>query len=115
MKYILLIVALLLVSCSSSWSEPPYEVYWINGVKSLGFRVGNGAYIGRIDEPRFINANKKFISVYACPEESCAYYYIDRIKDHKFAESTEFVFGPYTKKVFFGLQQKLLLPELSAK
>ncbi|WP_417357257.1 hypothetical protein [Gallaecimonas pentaromativorans] len=115
MKHILSLIAVLLIGCSPSWSEGPYEVYWIDGVKSLGFNVGDGAYIGRIDEPKFINANEKFISVYACPEESCAYYYIDRSKDHKFAEPTEFVFGPYSQEAFMGLQQKLLLPELSTK
>ncbi|TLX49435.1 hypothetical protein CWC31_16715 [Pseudoalteromonas ruthenica] len=115
MKHVSLLVVVLLVGCSPSWSEGPYEIYWIDGVKSLGFNIGDGAYIGRIDEPRVINANEKFISVYACPEGSCAYYYIDLIKDHKFAEPTEFVFGPYTHEAFSGLQQKLSLPELSAE
>ncbi len=113
MKHISFMVLVLLVGCSSSWRDGPYEVYWIDGVKSLGFNVGNGAYIGRINEPKFINANEKFISVYACPEQSCAYYYIDREKDHKFADSTEFVFGPYTKESFAELRKKLMLPELN--
>ncbi|WP_345552600.1 hypothetical protein [Microbulbifer aestuariivivens] len=113
MKHISFLVAVLLIGCSSSWSEGPYEVYWIDGVKSLGFNVGDGAYIGRIDEPKSINANEKYISVYACPEQSCAYYYIDREKDHKFADATEFVFGPYTRESFIEIQKKLVLPEIN--
>ncbi len=98
-------IAVLLVGCSSPWSNGPYEVYWIDGVKSLGFNVGDGAYIGRIDEPKSINANEKFITVYACPEQSFAYCYIDREKDHKFADATEFVFGPHTKESFVEWQK----------
>ncbi len=115
MKYILYLTAALLAGCSASWSDGPYEVYLIDSVRTLGFRIGEGAYIGRIDEPKNINANKKYISVYACPEEVCAYYYIDRIKDHKFADPAEFVYGPYTKKAFTQLQNSLLLPELGSK
>lgn len=113
MKHISLLVTVLLIGCSPSWGDGPYEVYLIDGVKSLGFNVGDGAYVGRIDEPKFIKSNEKFISVYACPEQSCAYYYIDRAQDHKFADSTEFVFGPYTKEEFLNFQQEMSLPDLS--
>lgn len=112
-KHLRLLIVMLVVACTPSWSDGPYEVYVIDGVKSLGLNVGDGAYIGRIDEPKTIKANGKFISVYACPEDSCAYYYIDRMKDHKFADSVEFVYGPYTQEKFSKLQRELSLPELS--
>jgi hypothetical protein len=112
-KFILFLVALSIIGCSSSWSDGPYEVYWIDGTKSLGYNVGEGAYIKRIEESKEINANSHFISVYACPEKSCAFYYIDRVKDHEFAESTEFVFGPYTKQEFEKLQKELSLPNIN--
>ncbi|WP_105254938.1 hypothetical protein [Pseudoalteromonas sp. T1lg75] len=94
------------------WKELPYEVYYIDGAKTLGYSLGDGAYIGRVDEPKYIATNTKYISVYACPENTCSYFYIDKTKDHKFAEHNEFVFGPYTKAQFAGLESKLGLPQL---
>ena len=113
MKQAWFLVTFFILGCSSSWRDGPYEVYWIDGKKSLGFIVGEGSYIERIEEPKEIKADTNFISVYACPEKSCAYYYIDRVKDHKFAESTEFVFGPYTKQEFEKLQKELSLPNIN--
>ena len=112
-QHFLLLITVLLVGCSPTWSDGAYVVYEIDGVKSLGFNVGEGAYIGRIDNPEIINADDRFISIYACPESSCAYYYLDRRQDHKFADSTEFVYGPYTQEKFLTLQQDLQLPRLS--
>lgn len=115
LKFIFILVAIFIVGCSSSWSDGPYEVYWIAGKKSLGYSLGEGSYIQRIEEPKEIKANKYFISVYACPESSCAFYYINRVKDHKFAESSEFVFGPYTEQEFEKLQKQLPLPIIIEK
>ncbi|WNZ55526.1 hypothetical protein QT397_22165 [Microbulbifer sp. MKSA007] len=112
LKYIPLLVAIFLIGCSPSWSDGPYEIYWIDGEKALGFNLGDDAYIRRIDKPHHISANEMFVSVYACPEGACVYYYIDRLKDHKFADSSKFVFGPYTEKTFVQLEQKLKLPTL---
>ncbi len=112
MKYILFFAALSIIGCSPSWRDGPYEVYWIDGTKNLGFNVGESSYIQRIEEPKEISSNNNFISVYACPEKSCAFYYIDRVKDHKFAEPKEFVFGPYTKQEFEQLQKEMSLPKV---
>lgn len=114
MRIFLVLVSLFLSGCSPVWEEPPYEVYYIDGTKTLGHSLGEGAYIGRIDEPINIETNEKFISVYACPYETCAFYYIDKIKDHKFAEHDEFVYGPYTKDQFSALIKKLGLPVVSS-
>jgi hypothetical protein len=111
----ILIFCINFFGCSPSWSDGPYEVYWIDGQKSIGYSLGDGAYIGRIDEPKEIQANEKYISVYACPEDSCGFYFIDKVKDHKFAEPTEFVFGPYTKNKFAELQQAMSLPILNVE
>ncbi|WP_077343068.1 hypothetical protein [Pseudocolwellia agarivorans] len=112
MRVILILVSLFLIGCSPTWKELPYEVYYIDGTKTLGYSLGEGAYIGRIDEPKYISSNAKYISVYACPENSCSYFYIDKVNDHKFAEHNEFVFGPYTKEQFSGLESKFGLPQL---
>ena len=112
MKGLLLLALMLLICCSASWSESPYEIYWIDGGQQLGFNVVNGGYVTRILEPREVSSNQGFISVYACPKNSCAYYYIDKKRDHAFAGAKEFVFGPYEKSTFKELQEDLSLPEL---
>ena len=114
MRIFLVLASLFLIGCSPAWEEQPYEVYYIDGTKTLGHSLGEGAYIGRIDEPVNIETNEKYISVYACPHETCAFYYIDKIKDHKFAEHDEFVYGPYTKDQFSALVKKLGLPVVSS-
>ena len=102
----------LLLGCSPSWIEAPYEVYIIDDVKSLGYSLGNGGYIGRIEEPVNIASNEAFISVYACPKSVCSFYYIDKRNDHKYAEAEEVVFGPFSEEQFMSLQIKLGLPYL---
>ena len=67
MRIILILVSLLVVSCSPTWKELPYEVYYIDGTKTLGYSLGKGAYIGRVYEPKFISSNDKYISVYFMP------------------------------------------------
>ncbi len=109
--FILLTVILLVGGCSP-WHDGSYEIYWVDGQKRLGFHVGDGVYIRRVDAPRAIKTNSDFISVYACPEQQCVFYYIDRAKDHKFADSDEFVFGPFSQTQFAALRQKLPLPEI---
>jgi hypothetical protein len=113
--FVILVSCIIIFSLWPSWSDGPYEVYWIDGKKSLGYSLGEGAHIRRIESPRKIEANEKYISIYACPDDSCGFYYIDRTKDHQFAEATEFVFGPYTKAKFMELQQTMLLPMLDTE
>lgn len=115
MRVVLLIVSLFIVGCSPTWKESPYEVYWIDGSKALGFSLGEGAYIRRVDEPISISSNAKYISVYACPETSCSYFYIDKVNDHQFAEHDEFVFGPFSKEQFLMLQSQLGLAKLEVE
>ncbi|MBF7074581.1 hypothetical protein ISG33_14340 [Glaciecola sp. MH2013] len=113
MRSILAIVfSMLILSCSKSWKEEPYEVIWIDGNDSLAYSVGNGAYIGRVDFPERIASNDSFISVYACEEETCTYYYIDKLNDHKYADHDEFVYGPFFKYEFVSLKGKLGLPDV---
>ena len=114
-RNLLVFVSLFLLGCSPSWKEGPYEVNWIDGTKTLGYSLGEGAYIGRIDEPRIIASNENYISVYACPDDPCSYYYIDKIKDHKFAEHDEFVYGPFTELEFAALVVSLGLPKVFAE
>jgi hypothetical protein len=110
----LVLISLLLSGCSPIWKEQPYKVYYIDGTKRLGYSLGQGAYIGRLDEPINIKSNKQYISVYACPHKTCAFYYIDKIKDNKFAEHKEFVYGPYTKAQFAAIAKKLGLPTINS-
>ena len=112
-SFILTFVALILISsCGQRWQEKPYEVYWINGTKSLGYSLGDGAFIGRIDYPKYIASNESYLSVYACNENVCAFYYIDKIADHKHADHDEFVYGPFSKLEFFRIKTKLGLPDV---
>ncbi|NKF51653.1 hypothetical protein G3R49_13895 [Shewanella sp. WXL01] len=103
-----------LSACSPSWEEEPYAVYYIDGEKALGYSVGEGAYIRRISEPMKISSNSNYISIYACPYSTCAFYYIDKNKDHQFAEPNEFIYGPFTEASFTNLIKKLGLPKLSS-
>ncbi|WP_054015699.1 hypothetical protein [Pseudoalteromonas sp. R3] len=112
MKVILMLALLSIAGCSPSWKETPYEVYYIDGTDTLGYSLGGGGFIGRLDKPKLISSNSKYISVYACPTSTCSYFYIDKINDHKFAEHNEFVFGPFTKQQFSHLEHKLGLPLL---
>ncbi len=111
-RNLLVFVSLFLLGCSPSWEERPYEVYWINGTTTLGYSVGEGAYIGRIHEPIKIATNENYIAVYACPDDYCSYYYFDKTKDHKSAEHDEFVYGPFTKLEFAALVVSLGLPNV---
>ena len=70
-----------LLGCSPSWSEAPYEVYIIDDAKSLGYSLGNGGYISRIEEPINIASNEAFISVYACPKSVCCLLYTSDAAD----------------------------------
>ena len=89
-------------------------MYYIDGTKRLGYSLGQGAYIGRLDEPINIKSNEQYISAYACPHKTCAFYYIDKAKDNKFAEHNEFVYGPYTKAQFAAITKKLGLPTINS-
>lgn len=108
-------MSLLLVGCSPNWEDIPYKIFFIDGTKKLGYSLGGGSFIGRVDEPKHISSNTKYISVYACPEKSCSYFYIDKLNDHKFAEYDQFVFGPYTKEQFSSLVAELGLPRLKTR
>lgn len=109
-KLLCVISLLLLASCSPYWAEPPYEVYWIDGTKTLGYAVGDGAFISRVDEPVNIASNNRYLSVYACPKTQCAFYYIDKEKDHKYADHDEFVYGPFSQQQFEMLAEQNDLP-----
>ena len=91
-----------------------YKVYYIDDTKRLGYSLGQGAYIGQLDELINIKSNEKNISAYACPNKVCAFYYIDKVKDNKFAEHNEFVYGPYTKAQFSAITKKLGLPTINS-
>ena len=114
MRIFLVLIPLLLNGCSPIWEEQPYEVYYIGDTKKLGYSLGQGTYIGRLDEPINIKSNEKYILAYACPHKICAFYYIDKTKDNKFAEHNEFVYGPYTKAQFAAIAKELGLPTINS-
>ena len=113
MKTRILLAITFLVGCSPNWHEYPYEVYWINGNKTLGYSLGNGSYMARVDSPQQISTNENYIAVYACPENLCSYYYIDKQLDHKFAGHDEFVFGPFSLEQYEQLSIEIQLPDVS--
>ncbi|MBE0357356.1 hypothetical protein [Pseudoalteromonas phenolica] len=114
MHSVLFTCFIFLLGCSPNWREAPYEVYIIDGTKSLGYALGNGGYIGRIDEPVNIASDETFLSVYACPKNVCGFYYIDKRNDHKYAEAQDVVFGPLSEEQFLSLHIELGVPHLQS-
>jgi len=112
-KIALLLISYLINGCNQEWSDGPYKIYWINGERKLGYSLGNGAFISRLDAPKLISSNNQFISIYSCHDMKCHYFYIDKEKDHKFAEHNEFVYGPFDTKNYKILKDKLNLPTLN--
>lgn len=121
MKYLLIILSLFLTACSDfgeNWRSGDYAVYWIDNPddKVLGYEVGEGAFIKRIDARiSAVGANENYISAISCSNNKCSYFYIDRLKDHKYADGPEAVNGPYNKEEFEAKTSELSLPTLSTQ
>ncbi len=121
MKYVLIILSLFLAGCSDfgeNWRNGKYAVFWIDDPdnKVLGYEVEDGAFIKRIG-PKIsaVGANDSYISAVSCRRNRCSYFYIDREKDHKYADGPEAVYGPYGKDQFDAKTIELELPVLSTK
>lgn len=110
-----------LTSCfdfGENWRDGNYAVYWIDNSseKVLGYGVGDGGFVQRIGANIIsVGANKSFISAISCRKTACGYFYIDRKKDHKFADGHEAVYGPFSEKQFEAKTVELGLPNLSVK
>ena len=102
MRTFLVLITLLLSGCSPIWKEQPYKVYYIDGTKRLGYSLGQGAYIGRLDEPKNIKSNEQYISVYACPHKTCAFTILIKSKITSLLN---------TRSLFMGHTQKLNLQQ----
>ncbi|MEZ5892922.1 MAG: hypothetical protein R3C58_07245 [Parvularculaceae bacterium] len=112
----LIFISLALAACVfDSRSMPidgPYILIWIDTTDSTGisYDLGDGASIGRVPG-RVIayGANENFITA---QREGYGYYYIDRASDHKYAEPSKVVFGPFERDRFEALTRELELPPL---
>ena len=121
MKYLLIILSLFLTACSDfgeNWRSGDYAVYWIDNPndKELGYEVGDGVFITRINSRiSAVGENESYISAISCSKNKCSYFYIDRKKDHKYADGPEAVYGPFNKEQFEIKTAELGLPALSTK
>jgi hypothetical protein len=117
-KYLLLIViALFLVGCGSSWNDGPYEVYYdAMSDRVLGRNMGEGMFIGRVEgDVIAIGNNEKYISVKQRGKgyETESYFFINKDKDGMYLNMDEITQGPFNKKHYDKLVTELGLPKLS--
>ncbi|WP_078118496.1 hypothetical protein [Thiosocius teredinicola] len=120
MKYLALIAALALSACDSGteWSDPPYEVVWIDveSNRSLFFSLGDGGLLGRVDpEIIAVGSNDKYVVAkqQSPGATTTLYYYIAKSNDGAKLNGHEITEGPFTVEEFEALSQKLGLPAFS--
>jgi hypothetical protein len=101
------------------WRDGPYSVGWIDSGDSLtlSYDVGNDAAIGRVDEKVVaVGSNLRYVVVKQIPRHGPAainYFYVDRARDHAYADPKDAVSGPFTESEFEKKRAELKLPELS--
>ena len=120
---VIFLVAMMLSACvfdsGEKWRDGPYFVLWIDTPDNLtlNYEVGDGGSIMRIDKRIIaVGSNNRYVVVKQQPhtENTSTYYYIiDRLKDHKYADSLEFVVGPMSKNEYELKSDLLKLPEFT--
>jgi hypothetical protein len=117
-----LMSALLISGCGFVHDEHitgPYRLIAvdIDEQMSISYDLGGGSAVGRINETVFaFGHDKRFIVAKQHPNGDKSitnYFYLDMIKDSKYAEPSDSVTGPLTKTEFEGEAKRLNLPKFT--
>ncbi len=119
--YLIFLTFIVLGGCifdsGEKWKDSPYIVIWIDDGKNmtLNYEVGDGGSVERVGKKIMaVGSNKKYIVVKQNPDGNSAitkYYFVDRNKDHKYADPDEAVVGPLTEEEFEKRKVQLKLPD----
>lgn len=117
-----LLLCLFLVGCifdsGELWRDDPYFVLWLDSGDNVAlyFDLGKDGAIGRV-QPRVVavGSNDNYVVVKQAGNHGVNYFYLDRTKDHKFADPKESVFGPFSESEFDKKRMELNLPTFSKR
>lgn len=120
MKLIRLSLLLFFITACDSgvlWKDSPYEVYWVDTTdnQSLGYSLGDGGIIQRVDKVIAIGSNEKYIVAKqrSINQQKILYYYLEKAKDKKFYDASDVVKGPFSIEQFKREKQYLGLPDFT--
>ena len=103
------------------WRDGPYSVLWIDTAdnRTLNYDVGNGGSVGRVEKTVMaVGSNDAYVVAQQQPGTDASiisYYIIDRLKDHKYADSQEFVIGPLSEGEYESKKVLLKLPKFTKR
>ncbi len=101
---ILITILFLLSNCTTEKKiDEKYTIVNIDGYWDLGYSLGEGNSIGRIDN--ISKAGWKFNYIYGVSDGK--YYWFDKTKDDKYNNAEDIVIGPLTKKIFYNKMDSL--------
>jgi hypothetical protein len=101
------------------WRGGPYQLVWIDTLDSshIGFDLGNGASIGRIESTVYsVGWDGKYLVAKQHPKGDKGkvnYFYIDSRQDSQAAEPASVVVGPLSEAEFVAKSKLLGLPVFS--
>ena len=101
------------------WHGGPYTLYWIDIPENvtLGYDLGDGNSIGRIEEQVFaVGWDGNYLVAQQHPKgdnKIINYFIIDAKKDSPMAESKDVVMGPLTEAEYKTKSKELNLPQFS--
>lgn len=118
------LLSCLLTSCGAFdsgvvWRGGPYELYWIDisDRVCLGYDLGNGNSIGRIDECVFaVGWDGRYLVAKQHPKgdkKITNYFIIDAQKDSRYTDPKHVVLGPISEEEFKAKVSELNLPPFS--
>lgn len=122
MKKISLILALLLVGCGFVYDKPLVGFYHLIAIDtdeqmSVSYDLGDGNYIGRINETVFsVGWNERYIVAKQHPNNNRSitnFYYLDIASDSKYADPSTSVVGPMSETEYSKKSKDLSLPNFS--
>ena len=101
------------------WRDGPYILIWIDVPSSttLNYDLEGGTSVGRIDETVFsVGRNDRYIVAKQHPRGDKGitnYFFIDKAKDHPYADPHDVVVGPLSEMEFRTKARELRLPEFT--
>ena len=114
-KLFTILITILLVGCNVDLSSN-YKVsdnYYVGIIdipenRSLYYDMGDGSGIGRVGaEVKAVGWNKSHIIVEQQKDNKVLFYILEIKKDHKYANPSESVSGPFTKSAFDEAKEAL--------